>query len=185
MPIWNWGQPLDGIIQVAYIVEDIHAAMKTFGARLNLGPWFLFEHFEFQWLKYRGTPCELDLTLALANSGHMMFELIQQNDDCPSVYREIRDRRGYGFHHWAVAARPEQYDSALLKYQQQGYALALEGAVAIGARAAYLDTSAELGGMIEVIEVTPAVEGLFTHIHQASVGWDGSAAVRVLGPPPG
>jgi hypothetical protein len=184
MPTWNWGQPLDGIIQVAYIVEDIGAAMKNFGSRLNLGPWFLFEHFEFQWIKYRGLPCELDLTVALANSGHMMFELIQQNDAQPSVYREILDKRGYGFHHWAVAARPENYEAVLARYQLQGFALSLEAMVSIGARAAYVDTSAELGGMIEVIEVTPAVEGLFTHIHQASVGWDGSAAVRTPGRPP-
>lgn len=55
--------------------------------------------------------------------------------------------------------------------------------MSIGARAAYVDTSAELGGMIEVIEVTPAVEGLFTHLHQASVGWNGFAAIRTPGRP--
>ncbi len=183
MPTWNWGQPLDGIIQVAYIVEDMQTAMSNFGSRLNLGPWFLFEHFEFQWIKYRGLPSELDVTIALANSGHMMFELIQQNDAQPSVYREIIDRRGYGFHHWAVAAQPENYEAALAHYQRQGFVLGLEAMVSIGARAAYVDTSVELGGMIEVIEVTPAVEALFTHIYQSSVGWDGSAAIRTLGHP--
>ena len=183
MPVWNWGQPLNGIIQVAYIVEDIHAAMNRYGVQLNLGPWFLFEHFQFQWLKYRGKPCDLDLTLALANSGHMMIELIQQNDDQPSVYREIQERRGYGFHHLAIAASAQEYDRTLARYQEQGYAMVLEGAVAIGARAAYFDTSADLGGMIEVIEVTPAVEGLFTHIHTASIGWDGADPIRVLTPP--
>ena len=183
MSMWNWGQPTNGIIQIAYIVEDIQAAMKTFGTRLNLGPWFLFEHFEFQWLKYRGTPCELDVTLALTNSGHMTIELIQQNDVRPSVYQEIRERRGFGFHHWAVGANPADYDRVLAHYEKQGYAIALEAAVAVGARAAYVDTSADLGGMIEIIEVTPAVERLFTHVHQVSVGWDGSEPVRSFPPP--
>jgi hypothetical protein len=113
----------------------------------------------------------------------MMFELIQQHDAQPSVYRETIQQRGYGFHHWAIAAAPERYDAVLAGYRQQGLQLSLEAMVSIGARAAYVDTSAELGGMIEVIEVTPVVEGLFTHIHQTSVGWDGSSPVRTLGPP--
>jgi hypothetical protein len=183
MPTWNWGQPLDGIIQVAFVVEDIQTAMRQFGAQLRLGPWFLFEHFQFQWVKYRGAPSALDLTVALANSGHMMFELIQQHDAQPSVYRETIQQRGYGFHHWAIAAAPERYDAVLASYRERGFELSLEAMVSIGARAAYLDSAAELGGMIEVIEVTPGVEALFTHIHQASVGWDGSSPVRTLGSP--
>jgi Glyoxalase/Bleomycin resistance protein/Dioxygenase superfamily len=184
MPLWNWGQPLNGIIQIAFIVEDIQAAMPIYQKRLNIGPWYLFEHFAFKYLKYRGEESKLDITLALGNSGHMMFELIQQNDDLPSVYKDVQKARGWGFHHFAVAAKPDEYDSVVKEYQAQGYGLALDGAVAVGARAAYLDTLSDLPGMIEVIEVTPAVEGLFTHIHQASVGWDGTDPVRVL-PPPG
>jgi hypothetical protein len=183
MPVWNWGQPLDGIIQVAFIVPDIQKAMPIYAERLGIGPWFLFEHFEFAYLNYRGAPSNLDITLALGNSGHMMFELIQQNDDLPSVYKDVYAKKGWGFHHWAVAASPDKYISTVKRYTDQGHALALDGAVAIGARAAYLDTTDLLGGMIEVIEVTPQVEGLFTHIHQASVGWDGQDPIRVLGPP--
>src|SRR5260221_10806250 len=174
MSMWNWGQPTNGIIQIAYLGEDTKGEIKPWGPRLNLGPWFLFEHFEFQWLKYRGTPCELDVTLALTNSGHMTIELIQQNDVRPSVYQEIRERRGFGFHHWAVGANPADYDRVLAHYEKQGYAIALEAAVAVGARAAYVDTSPDLGGMIEIIEETPALEALVTLVQQVSVGWRGS-----------
>lgn len=180
MPVWNWGQPLNGIIQSAHTTPDIEKSMTHWTANLNIGPWFLFEHFQFQWIKYRGAPCELDVTVALASSGGMIFELIQQNDSNPSVYREVQESRGFGFHHWAVAARPEEYDAVIAAHVKAGNALALEAAVAIGARAAYIDTMNVLGGMIEIIEVTPAVEGLFTMIQQASVGWDGAAPVRVL-----
>lgn len=184
MPVWNWGQPLDGIMQVAYVVPDIHAAMHTYQQRLNLGPWFLFEHFEFQWLEYRGREATLDVTLALANSGSMTFELIQQNDDTPSAYREIVEKRGYGFHHLAIAAPPAEYDATVARYRTQGYDLVFEGAVGVGARASYVDTTPDLGGMLEIIEVTPPVEWLFTHVRHASVGWDRvTEPVRVLAPP--
>lgn len=184
MPTWNWGQPLNGVMQVAYVVEDIRAAMPLYQRRLNLGPWFLFEHFEFRWLRYRGEPARIDVTLALANSGGMTFELIQQNDDEPSAYRELVERRGYGFHHLAVAAPPADYETTLAGYRAQGHDLVFEAEVGVGARAAYVDTTRDLGGMLEIIEVTPPVEWLFTHVQQASVGWDGSTQpVRVLEPP--
>ncbi len=181
MPVWNWGQPLNGIIQVAFTVEDIAKSMDTLTKQLNIGPWFLIEHFSFEWLRYRGEPSEIDITIALANSGHMMFELIQQNDAKPSVYKEAIETMGYGFHHWAVAAPSAEYDATLADYQQQGFKLALECAVSVGGRAAYIDTLPGLPGMIELIEVTPSVETLFNHVHQASVGWDGSNPVRSLG----
>src|SRR5271169_1527032 len=129
MPSWKWGQPLDRVIQVAFVVEDIRTAMVRYCRELNLGPWFLFEHFQFQWLRCRGAPVKLDITLALTFSGPMMFELIQQNDANPSVYQHVREHHGGGFHHWAVAARPERYDQVLRDYQARGYPLALEGAV--------------------------------------------------------
>lgn len=185
MPVWNWGQPLNGVMQVAYTVPDIHAAMPVYQKRLNLGPWYVIEHFPFKWLKYRGQPAEIDLTIALANSGSMTFELIQQNDTKPSAYTEVIAKRGYGFHHLAVAAKPEDYDAALAGYVAQGYDLVFEAAVGVGARAAYVDTIGDLGGMIELIEVTPPVEWLFTHVQQASVGWDGRDPIRTLAPPAG
>lgn len=174
----NWGQPLDGIIQIAFIVDDIEAAMPVYAERLKIGPWFLFEHFGFQWLKYRGQEATMDITLALGYSGGMMFELIQQNCDNPSVYKDQFAKKGWGFHHWAVSCLPDQYDARLKHYQSQGYVAALEGAVDVGARAAYMDTTDDLGGMIELIEMTPEVEGLFTMIHQAADGDDGSDPIR-------
>lgn len=178
MPLWNFGQPLDGIIQVAFTCEDIHASMERFTRELGIGPWLLIEHFPFQRLEFRGRPYELDLTLALGCSGHTQFELIQQNDERPSVYREVAARRGHGFHHWAVAAEPARYDELIARYRARGFELAMDAVVGVGGRAAYLDTFEALGGYIEVIEVTPGVEGLFNRVYQASVGWDGSEPVR-------
>ena len=180
MVMLNWGQPLNGIIQIAFVVEDIRAAMPHYAERLNIGPWFHFPHFAFDWIKYRGAPSDLDIDLSLGFSGGMMFELIEQNNDVPSVYRDVVAQRGYGFHHWAISCMPDHYDGVMQDYIARGYDIALEGAVAVGARAAYVDTSADLGGMIELIEMTPEVEGLFSMIHAAHRDWDGRELVRVV-----
>jgi len=181
MPMWNFGQPLDGVVQVAYTCDDIDAAMQRLTRELGIGPWFLIEHFPFKSLEVRGKPDMLDLTLALACSGHTLFELIRQNDTRPSPYREVAARRGHGFHHWGIGAEPARYDAVIAQYRARGYALAMDAVVGIGGRAAYVDTFETLGGFVEVIEMLPAVEGLFNMIHQASVGWDGKDAVRRLG----
>lgn len=181
MKNWNWGQSRNGIIQMAYIVEDIHAAMPAFTRDLGIGPWFVIEHFPFDRLSYRGTPSTIDITLCLGVSGGMMYELIQQNCSSPSVYQEVRDARGWGFHHYAVGVDPEGYDDLLKDHVGRGADVVLDAHVGVGARAAYVDTRSELHGMIEVIEMVPAVEELFSGIHAASVNWDGSDPIRTLG----
>ena len=41
MPLLNFGQPVGGVIQVAFAVEDIALAMRGFTDRLKVGPWFV------------------------------------------------------------------------------------------------------------------------------------------------
>lgn len=179
MPVYNFGQPDGGVIQTAFITDDIQRSMAQMSALLHIGPWFLFERFELIDLRYRGVPADFEVSLALANSGHMQFELIQPLDQKPSPYRELQLQRGWGFHHFAVAA--EDFDGASADYADQGFDQILSCSVAVGGRAAYFDTREPLAGMIELVEMTPAVEQLWCMIHQASVGWDGSDPVRTLG----
>lgn len=76
MPVLNFGQPQDGVIQTAFITNDIQRSMTQMTDLLHIGPWFLFESFELFDLRFRGQPADFQVTLALANSGHMQFELI-------------------------------------------------------------------------------------------------------------
>ncbi len=183
MPVWNFGQPMNGIVQVAYTTDDIRRDMDRFTRQLGIGPWFLFEGFEFQWCRFRGDETSLGIDLAMGFNGHMMFELIEQTCDSPSPYRETVEKRGHGFHHWARTCPQGEYDSICEAYAADGFELALEAAVTVGGRAAYVDTYDTLGGMIELIEMTPEVEELFAMIHHESRLWDGSDPVRRLGPP--
>lgn len=175
-----FGQPLGSIMQVAYIVENVEEAMRRWTRNLGVGPFFLLEHFPLRDAQYRGQPTELDINIALAYSGGMCFELIQQNDDTPSVYRDVIAERGYGFHHWALSTR--DFDGDVARYQSDKAELALYGVAAVGARAAYMDTRATLGGMIELIEIKPEVEALFSTICSASENWNGEDPVRDFQP---
>ncbi|MFC3052104.1 VOC family protein [Kordiimonas pumila] len=177
--ILDFGQPMGGIMQIAFITPDIEAAIAHYTPRLACGPWFVIEHFPLLDAQYRGQPTELDITLALSFSGSMCFELIQQNNwDTPSVYNEVQQKRGWGFHHFAIAC--SNFDDDVARYKALGHDMALFGVAGVGARAAYMDTSNVLPGMIELIEMTDKTEAFFAMMKSAAENWDGTDPVRVL-----
>ena len=47
-----------------------------------------------------------------------------------------------------------------------------------GARVGYMDTTADLPGMIELIELGAAFEPTFNRFYKASIGWDGTDPIR-------
>ncbi|MBD3760385.1 VOC family protein [Sphingomonadaceae bacterium G21617-S1] len=171
----GFGQPETGIIQTAFVVTDIRRAIDAWLAE-GVGPWFHQERWRPEGATYRGASSTAEISAALCFSGHSQIELLQPLDDAPSVYREILDARGPGFHH--IARGTADYDADVACYQAQGHALAFETLVPTGSRVAYLDTCSILPGFVELIETTEANDNFFTAIYDAARGWDGSAPIR-------
>jgi Glyoxalase/Bleomycin resistance protein/Dioxygenase superfamily len=176
MSLLGFGQPQTGVFQMAYIVEDIDASMRRWVEQLKVGPWFLLPHFSGERPTYRGEPTEADVALAMAFAGHMLVELIALNDNRPSVWREGVQRQGFGFHHFGVGTL--DYDADLARHLEQGHELAFECSVPTGGRVAYVDTTAELPGYTELIEMDADTDAAFTRFYAASLAWDGSDPVR-------
>jgi len=172
MGLVNFGQPDNGIIQTAYVVKNIREAIGQWVEKLKVGPWFLIEHFQGQDAKYRGQPSKADCALAMSFAGHMMIELIEQYNDAPSVYRETIDKRGYGFHHWGVATSNFDRDMG------QCHRGSFFARVPSGGRVAYMDTTADLPGMVEFIELGASFDPIFSGFYRATIGWDGKDPVR-------
>ena len=176
MSLVGFGQPDDGIIQMAYVVKDIRAAMGEWVSKLNVGPWFLLDHFTGEQPLYRGQPSRADVAIAMAFAGHMNIELIQPNNEAPSVYRELIERRGYGFHHWGRATC--HFDRDVEHYRAAGHEISFICRVPSGGRVAYMDTMQQLPGFVELIELGGAFETVFSRFYRASIGWDGADPVR-------
>jgi hypothetical protein len=79
-------------MQIAYIVPDLKTAIEQYVGQMKIGPWFVSDHFAGEQKTYRGAPTNVDMTIAMSYSNQMCIELIQQLNDAPSVYTEIRDR---------------------------------------------------------------------------------------------
>ena len=86
------------------------------------------------------------------------------------------DKRGYGFHHWGRATA--NFDRDVARYQAQGHELAFIAGVPSGGSVAYMDTTAQLPGYVELIELAAGFEATFSKFYRASIGWDGADPVR-------
>lgn len=173
--ITGFGQPEAGVIQTAFVVTDIRQAMAAWLAE-GIGPWFLQERWRPADARYRGEVSSGEIAAALCFSGHTQFELLQPLDDAPSVYREVLERHGPGFHH--IARGTSDYDGEVARYRSQGCTLAFEAVVPTGSRVAYLDTTPALPGFVELIETTATNDAFFTAIYEAAKAWDGSNPIR-------
>ena len=174
-----FGQPRGGIMQLGYIVKDLGAAIDYWINDLKVGPWFRLDDFKFPDATYRGGPYTAMISQAMAFAGHMQIELIQPNDENPSVYKEMIDVKGYGFHHFGVAC--DDVEAAIAELEAKGYQGALKHSGPTGGNVVYMDGGPGQPVFLELIAATPGLEEMFGRFHQASIDWDGSDPVRPFG----
>jgi Glyoxalase/Bleomycin resistance protein/Dioxygenase superfamily len=146
----DWGRPTIGIFQTAFVVEDLDVAIAQFSSRFNVEPWAVFRDAEPTGELYRGEPARARLHLAFGLSGTMTYELVQLADDAPSVYRDVVEDRGYGFHHFGYGTAT--LDEAIASMNAEGYE-AVANLDTNELRLAMFDTRDVLPGMTELIEV--------------------------------
>jgi hypothetical protein len=179
MKTLGFGQKTGQIVQMAYVVKDIRASMDWWVRDCHVGPWFLLDSFTGADHRFRGGQSHADVAIAMAFAGHMQIELIQPKDDHPSVYKEIVDKRGYGFHHVGVAVEDAEVASAA--YERRGYKVAFRAPVPSGGAVYYMDDGRNEPGFVELIPATTGMDEMFTRYWRASVEWKGDNPVRPFG----
>jgi hypothetical protein len=168
-------QPLYTVRQLAYVVRDLESALKYWTEVLKVGPFFKFEHCPLSNQRYRGSPADVDVTLALGNSGALQIELIYQHNDAPSVYKEFLDAGREGVHHFGMM--PVDYASACAQYKALGHEAAFVCDIG-GAELTYFDTVDTVGHFIELWEHNVIFTDLFDMVENAAKDWDGKDPIR-------
>ena len=176
MADFGFGGPRGGIIQTAFTVPDLNAAIDFWINDLKAGPFFTFGAWSGDNPIYRGEPWQGAVELAMGFSGHMLIELMQPLDDHPSVYKEQIERCGYGFHHYGIASADVEADIAAM--ESKGYTLAFTAGVPTGGNVAFMDGGPDKPGFLELIPANDAMDETFTRFWRASLDWDGSDPIR-------
>src|SRR5690606_1258129 len=92
-------QPEGSILELCQVTDDMDAAIAHWTGLFGAGPFYVFDVPAMPGQTHRGQPSSIDLRIAFGFSGGLLIELLQQTNDAPSVFREMIESKGPGFHH--------------------------------------------------------------------------------------
>lgn len=167
-------------VQIAYHVTDPERAARNCAATFGWGPFFYLEHIPLAYCRYRGRPAEFDHSSAYGQAGQLMVEFIKQHNDGPSPLRDLFAPNATGLHH--VAHFVPDLTAAVAGFRELDVAIALEARTTGGVNFAMIDTSAELGHMLELYEPVADLARFYAFVRRAAENWDGSDPLRRLAP---
>ena len=162
--------------QIGIVVKDIDKAMRHWVEVCGVGPWFYADRLPLTGYRYKGKSYDIPhLSIALANSGDIQLELIQQRCRTPSLYWDFLNAGKEGSQHWS--SWPVNYDEMLKRALASGYVVGQQGDSARG-RFVYFWSEGQPGTVIEMAHMTEARRRIFDAIRTAAVGWNGSEPIR-------
>ena len=164
--------------QMGYVVRDLIAAARNWARVMGVGPFHVMPRTQGPCL-YRGDPADMDIQVAVAQAGPMQVELIQVFSP-RGVFTEQTslDSTEQAIHQLCTVT--EDFDAKKRHFVDLGYEVACE-MTDPRYRVAYLDTYADFGFYVEIVENKPSFQANLARIAQRCATWDGvTDPVRLL-----
>ncbi len=167
------------IVQIAYLVDDIEAAMAHWLAQAGLGPWTWFRDIALD-TEFDGHDFTMHIHEALAYMGDLQIQLVQSLDPIEVVtpYQDHLRASRFGVHHTAFFA--DDFEATLARAQAQGFERTCTMKDKAGFRYAYCQSSTMPDVWIEFLESYPALHTIFEDGIAAAASWDGTDPIRAI-----
>lgn len=138
------------VMQVGIIVDDIETKARAWADILGLPLPHIMEtdRADVTQIEYQGATTPARAKLAFFHMGQVDIELIEPIDE-PSTWRDQLNQHGTSLHHIAFKVQGMQDKLAYLR--SKGIPLVQRGEYT-GGRYAYVDSSAQLGTILELLE---------------------------------
>jgi hypothetical protein len=171
------GQGFGRIVQVAYLVEDMDAAMQHWLGQAGLGPWTCFRNIELAAV-FDERELSLRIHEGLAYMGELQIQLVQSLNDPsePTPFQPYLAQRRFGVHHMAFFSDDVETDVA--RARAQGFERTCSMRDKAGYRYYYCQSTALPDVWIEFLEVYPELEKIFQTGIAAAASWDGRDPIR-------
>ena len=156
--------------QICWVVPDIEASIRYWGTTLGIGPWALSSHVPVTGFVHAGVPSDVDMSIAIAYTGEMQIELIQQHNDAPSLYHDVAPGPRGSQHHLGYYAL--DYDARCAEVEAAGYEVGQRGTIG-PVDFTYYRTDGHLGTYCELIRADPAIMEGLEGFKAAARAWDG------------
>jgi len=154
------------IVQVAYYVRDIEASAKTAAKTFGAGPFVVSKHIQLSKGIHRGEPCPFVHSSAYGQWGSIMLELVQQEGEGASPFRDLYVETEQGLHH--VAIMVPDFEAALAHFAQLGITRVTEAVTLTGVEFAFLDARETLGHYLEIYEASAALRRFYRFVADAA-----------------
>lgn len=144
------GIELPGIEQVAFVVEDLDAALRRYVDLLSIEPWTVYEATatDIKDGTYRGEAADFGMRYAISSVDETMLELIEPTEG-PTIYRDHLDEHGESVHHVAYFSWSElECYEVVERFERAGIEVIQSGAL-FGTEFWYFDTTEQLGTVFE------------------------------------
>ncbi len=160
--------------QLGYVVHDLEEACHRWHQTTGIGPWRVLPHVPLDHFTYEGDDADVDIGIAMAYSGGVQIELIQQYNDTPSMYRELLDTYGEGAQH--ICFYPSDYQAAMDHALSTGMKVGQEGSL-WNISFAYL--RGDSGRIIELADLPEERRAGRQNAIDEAANWDGADPVRM------
>lgn len=154
------------ICQIAYFVEDVREAAPRMHQIFGAGPFLVSDEIQLAWAEIRGQAGDFVHTSAYGQWGNVMMELVQQDSDGHSPFRDMYEPGQEGLHHMAMMV--DSLKSAYDHFESQGFEIAARAQTTSGIEFAFIDTVSKLGHMIEIYEKSDQLTQFYRYIREAS-----------------
>ena len=143
------------IAQVAFVVRDLEARVRTFWEDFGIGPWniYTFEPPRVKDMTYRGRRQDFRMRVAFGMCGDTQIELVQSVGG-PNLYEEFLTQCGEGIQHLGIHVVDMEESTRQMNalgydliQSGRGYGVGGDGAFA------YFATADRLSTLIELIQL--------------------------------
>ncbi|MBC7770429.1 MAG: VOC family protein [Phycisphaerales bacterium] len=173
--------PEGSYTQTCFVVRNIEDSATRWTRATGAGPWYVFQP-DTRNTIYRDEPGNDKYRLALGFLGGTCMELVQPLDREPSIFNEILEARGEGFHHVCPqmsGLSGASFDARCRELEQRGLKLAMSNEVVGLGRASFYDALDSIGGFIEVFELGKGYP-MVPVMADGHLTWNGANPLRPL-----
>ena len=149
------------IFQIAYIVPEIHTAVRFFKEKLGVPTFMVKEDIEGQEQTYLGNPGNFRHSIAFGYAGDMQIELIQSLSGASTYADFLSQHPQGGVHHLGILV--EDYDTAFADMTARGFKMVQSGRNG-ETRFAYFDVDHSVGTLFEIVFLAPKIRAAFERL---------------------
>jgi hypothetical protein len=162
--------------QIAFVTRDFDQTIEFF-LKTGIGPWYVAKNRTMPNVDYRGDIVDIEISVGLANSGSLQYEVIEPTSDVPSIYRDFLDKYPGQLMVQHVASWPVDFHRTDARIRAAGYEAVMSANLPSG-HFAYYEHPDHPEFVFETAEFNAGRRFVWGNVAIGAQHWDGTDPIR-------